>query len=116
MFSKKAFILTTATGSTAAIRPIKKFLKNWGINRVDALGLRMFTNRWDAMPESKREYFRRKLTAAAGKFYVAPQKFPYLSTIFMYHMSIFILKKYVGEGSYPYEYWKEKGFFKKRPF
>jgi len=27
-----------------------------------------------------------------------------------------IMKKYIGEGNYPYENWKEKGYFNKRPF
>ena len=37
MFRKKAFILTTATGSTAAVGQIKKYLKSWGINRVSSI-------------------------------------------------------------------------------
>lgn len=50
VFHKKAFIITTGAGSTAAIKPIKKYLKNWGINRVYSLGLRMFVDKWDKMP------------------------------------------------------------------
>lgn len=116
MFSKKAFIITTAAGSTAAIKPIKKFLKNWGINRVDAIGIRMFTNRWDAMPGSKQAASTNRLRAAARRFHRAPKKPPYASAVIMYHMSKFILKRYVGEEAFPYQYWKENGFFEKRPF
>ena len=50
IFRKKAFIITTATGSTAAIKPIAKFLKNWGINRVNSFGIRMFIEKWNEMP------------------------------------------------------------------
>lgn len=116
LFGKKAFILTTATGSAAAIRPIRRFLKNWGLNRVDALGLRMLTNAWSAMPASRQASFDKRLRRAARRFAAAPLKRPYLSTVCMYHLSKYILKRYVGEGAYPYAYWKENGFFKRRPF
>lgn len=116
MFKKRAFIITTATGSTAAIKPIKKFLKNWGLNRVYSIGLRMFTDKWNELTNSRRDSFERRLRAGARKFYSTPIMRPYLSTVFMYHMSIFILKKYVGEGTYPYRYWEKNGFFLKRPF
>jgi len=116
IFDKKAFIITTGTGSTAAIKPIKKYLKNWGVNRVYSLGLRMFADKWRDMPKAKQARFEKKLQRAAHRFYRVKKGHPYVSTIFMYHMSKFVLKKYVGEGNYPYEYWKEKGYFKKRPF
>lgn len=116
IFKKKAFIITTGAGSTAAAKPIKKYLKNWGINRVYSVGFRMLTNKWENMPKSKRTKFEKRLRQAALRFYKAPPKRPYGSTIFMYHMSKFILKIYVGEGAYPYEYWKENGYFSKRPF
>ena len=45
MFDKKAFIITTGSGSTAAIKPIKSFLKHCGMNRVFSIGLRMLTDR-----------------------------------------------------------------------
>ena len=32
VFRKRAFIITTGSGSTAAIKPIRKFLMNWGIS------------------------------------------------------------------------------------
>lgn len=116
LFKKKAFIITTGAGSIAAIKPIKKYLRNWGINRVYSLGLRMFIDRWDKMPQQKQIRFEKKLRSAANKFYHARQKHPYITTIFMYHMSKYILRKYVGIGEYPYEHWKENGFFNKRPF
>jgi len=116
IFQKKAFILTTGAGSAAAIGPIKKFLKNWGINRVSALGLRLFTDKWGKMSGKKQERYVKKLRASARKFYRAKKRRPYLSTVMMYHMSKFILKKYVGKGNYPYEYWSENGYFRERPF
>ena len=116
LFRMKAFILTTATGSAAAIGPIRSYLKNWGVNRVDALGIRMFTDKWDKMPEKKRTGLERKLRKRARRFYaLVPGRAP-VSAVFMYHMSKMILRKYVGEEAYPYQYWKERGYFDKRPF
>jgi len=116
IFQKKAFVITTGAGSAAAIKPIKNVLKHFGINRVYSIGIRMFIDKWDKMPEKKQVRFEKKLRRSAKKFYRLPKKIPYISTVFMYHMSKFILKKYVGEGNYPYEYWKENGYFKKPPF
>jgi len=116
LFHKKAFIISTATGSTAAIKPIKKYLKNWGVNRVYSLGFRMFIDKWEMMPEKKQVRFKKKLIRSADKFYNASKKPPYIATVFMYHMSKFIIKKYIGKGAYPYEFWREKGYFIKRPF
>lgn len=116
MFVKKAFIITTGSGSTSAAKIIRTCLKGWGINRVYSIGLRLLTDRWDKMPKAKQAKFDNALLRAARKFYIAPQRYPYLSTIFMYHLNKFILKKYVGEGNYPYEYWREHGYFEKRPF
>lgn len=116
IFSKKAFILTTGAGSTTAAKPIKQFLINWGINRVHTRGLAMFTNQWDKMPLKKQSKFENTLRRSARKFYNAPKGHPYLSTVFMYHLFKFTIRNYVGKGNYPYEYWKEKGYFDKRPF
>ncbi|MCL2572732.1 MAG: NAD(P)H-dependent oxidoreductase [Defluviitaleaceae bacterium] len=115
-FHKKAFIITTGAGSAASIKPIKSVLKHWGINRVYSLGFRMRTNLWDRMPKLRQEQYENRLRKEAQKFHKAKKKRPYLSTIGFYHISKLILKKYVGEGNYPYENWKEKGYFKKRPF
>ena len=116
MFDKKAFIITTGSGSAAAVGPIKDFLKHCAVNRVFSLGFRMFTTEWDRMPESKQIRYDKSLRRAARKFYKTRKGRPYLSTVLFFHMSKFILKRFVGEGNYPYENWKEKGYFKKRPF
>ena len=116
IFHKRAFIITTGSGSKAAIKPIKSFLKNWGINRVGSYGIRMFTNKWDAMPAAMQKKHERKLCKAADRFYNAKTKRSNISTVFMFYMFKFVLKRYVGEGTYPFEYWKEQGFFSKRPF
>jgi multimeric flavodoxin WrbA len=116
IFNKKAFIITTGKGSTTAIGPIKKALKHWGINRVSSLGIRMFTNRWDKMPMAKQKKHETSLRRSAQRLYHLQKRRPYLSTILFYHMSKFVMKKYIGAGSYPYEQWKEKGYFDKRPF
>lgn len=116
IFNKKAFIITTATGSTAAIKPIKKYLKNWGINRVNSYGIKMFIDKWDKMPTKKRTKVEKILAKKADKFYKLKKKSPYLSSIFMYYIFKFIIKRYIGEGNYPYEYWKKQGYFKKRPY
>lgn len=116
IFGKKAFIITTGTGSTSAINPIAKCLKFWGINRVFSLGLRMFTDKWDKMPVLKQRRFENALRRKAKRFYRVKRHWPYPGTIFMYHMAKMVLRKYVGKGAYPYEYWLERGWFGNRPF
>ena len=116
IFSKKAFIITTGAGTTAAIKPIKSFLKHLGVNRVYSQGFRLLTDKWDKMPSAKQVRFEKALRRSARKFYKAKRGRAYISTVFFYHMSKFILKKYVGEEHYPYEYWKANGYFDKRPF
>jgi len=77
----------------------------------------MFTNKWDKMPAAKQVRHENALRQAARDFYKAKKGRPYLSTIMYYYIVKHILmKKYIGEGSYPYENWKDKGYFKKRPF
>ena len=116
LFDKKASVITTGTGSTDAAKTIVKTLKHWGVNRVSSLAIRMFTDKWDKMPKSKQDRHEKSLRQSARKFYRARKGRPHLSTVVFYHMSKFVLKRYVGEGNYPYEYWKEKGYFDKRPF
>lgn len=116
MFSKKAFILTTATGSTSAVQQLKKGLKSWGINRVSSIGIRMFIDKWDKMPIKKQQKLKKKLRKASHSFYSMKKKRPYVSSIFMYYMNRFVIKKFIGAGNYPFEYWKENGYFDKCPF
>ena len=116
LFSKKAFIITTGSGSKAAAKPIKSYLKNWGMNRVSSLGFRMFTDKWDNMSKSRQIKSENKLRRSARRFYIAPKRRLYASTLFMYHMSKYIIKKHMGEDAYPYKYWQENGYFRKRPF
>ena len=116
MFNKKAFIITTGAGTTAAIRPIKSFLKHCGVNRINALGFRLLTDKWAKMPETKRVKYEKSILRSAQKFYRAKKRRPYLTTIIFYHIVKSIVMKYIGEGNFPYENWKEKGYFKKRPF
>jgi len=117
MFSKKAFVITTSAGSAAAAKPIRSFLKHCGINRVHSLSLRMLTNEWDKMPISRQARYERLLRQSARRFYFASKGHPYISTILFYHMiKSVLMPKYIGEGNYPYENWKAKGYFKKRPF
>ena len=117
MFDKKAFIITTGAGSASAIKPIKSFLKHCGVNQVFSLGLRMYTNKWDAMPAKKQTRYENALRQSAKKFCITQKGHPYISTIvFFYIIKHIIMKKYIGEGNYPYENWKERGYFKKRPF
>ena len=116
LFSKKAFIISTGSGSTATIKPIAKYLKNWGMNRVSSLGIRLFTNKWDNLPPKRQDSLEKKLREKAHRFYHLKKGVPYPSTIFMYYMSALVLKKFVKPGAYPYEYWSENGYFSKRPF
>jgi len=116
IFGKKAFVITTGTGSTAAAGVISKALRHWGINHVSTLSIRMFTNKWDKMPATKQQRHEKLLRRVARRFYDRQKGRPHMSTVLFYYMSKFVLKKYVGAGNYPYEYWKEKGYFDKRPF
>jgi multimeric flavodoxin WrbA len=116
MFRKKAFVLTTGSGSKSAVRPIVKCLRNWGINRVYARGFRMFTDSWEKMSKTKQCKFETALRRDARRFYSAKLGKPYVGTVFMYHMSKFILRRYIGKGTYPYEHWLAHGWFKTRPF
>lgn len=116
MFGKKAFILTTGTGSTSAVKQIEKCLKGRGINRVSSAGIKMFTNKWDKMPIKKQKSLEKRLVKAARNFYSMKKKTPYASSVFMYYISKFVIRKYMGVGSYPFEYWKENGYFDKCPF
>ena len=116
LFSKKALIITTGSGSTAAMKPIKKCLKNWGLNRVYAIGFRMFTDKWEKLSAKKQTHFENRLQRMAHKFYHSRKKPPYISTLFMFNISKMILKKYIGKGTYPYEYWRENGYFENSPF
>lgn len=75
----------------------------------------MFVDKWSKMPEAKQKRFEIKLRRAARRFYYAKNGVPHLSTLFIYYMSKFILKKYVGADGYPYIYWNENGYFDKRP-
>ena len=116
MFGKKVFIITTGSGSAAAIAPIKKCIKNWGVNRVYALGFRMFTDKWEKLSAAKQTRFEKRLQRAAHRFYNAKKGAPYVSTVFMFYMSNWIIKRFIGADSYPYNYWKQNGYFAKRPF
>lgn len=116
IFNKKAFIITTSSGSAAAIKPIATYLKNGGINRVYSLGIKMYIDKWDKMSKPKQAKFEKRLQNAASKFYKAKKHRPYFSTAFMCHIFKYVIKKHVGADSYPYEYWKEQGYFIKRPF
>ena len=116
MFEKKAFILTTGAGSAAAIKPISSFLKHCGVNLVSSLGFRLLTDKWGNIPEARRARYEHSLRKAAQKFYAAKKGRPYLLTILFYHIVKSIIMKRIGEGNYPYDNWKAKGYFKKRPF
>ena len=116
MFTKKAFILTTGAGAAATTKPIRELLLHWGMNRVHSLGIRLFTDKWEQMPKAKQEKSSKAIRRSAIRFYRVKRGRPYLSTVFFFYMSKFILKRFVGEGNAPYELWKERGYFNKRPF
>lgn len=115
-FEKKAFIITTGSGSAKAAAVIKESLKYWGVNRVYSYGIRMFTNEWDAMPGKKQHKIESKLCAKAKKFYKAKKRAPYISTRLKVVLSRFVLKRYIGKDAYPYKYWEQKGWLKTSPF
>jgi len=116
IFQKKAFILTTGSGSKQNIRIIKGCVMNWGINRIDSLGIRMFTDKWTSVPQKRRMKLEKSIRRKAHKFYYLKKRIAYPKTILMFFINKFIIKKFIGEGNYPYEYWKENEFFKTTPF
>ena len=116
IFNKKVFILTTGAGSTATIKPIRRFLKHCGVNRISSLGIRMFTNLWSEMPQKKQNKYEKSLRHAARKFYIARKKRPYFSSVCFYYIVRFIVMRFIGAGNFPYDNWKAKGYFDKRPF
>jgi multimeric flavodoxin WrbA len=116
IYTKKAFVLTTGAGTAASIKVIRNLLLHWGVNRVHSLGIRLFTDRWEQMPRPKQEKCEKTIRRSANRFYRAKRGRPCMSTVFFYHMSKFVLKRYVGQGNAPYELWKERGYFTKRPF
>ena len=116
VFAKKAFILTTGAGTAASIKTIRNLLLHWGVNRVYSLGIRLFTDKWEQMPKSKQEKCEKAIRRSANRFYRAKRGRPNITTVFFYNMSKFVLKRYVGEGNAPYDLWKERGYFRKRPF
>jgi len=116
IFTKKALVVTTGTGSAGAAREISDGIRHWGMNRVHTVALRMFTDKWGSMPQAKQNRFEEKLRRAAKRLYAQKRGRPYPGTIALYHMSKFILKRYAGAGTYPYRYWQERGWFRKCPF
>jgi len=96
IFEKKAFVLTTGAGSAAAIKPISKNLKHWGVNRVYSLGLRMLNNQWNKMPASRQAKFEKRLRVSAKAFYKSRKTLPHLSTVAFYHVSKMVVKKICG--------------------
>ena len=61
---------------------------------------------------SPRKSIRRK----ARKFYYLKKSSPYPKTVLMFFINKFIIRKFIGEGNYSFEYWEENGYFKKCPF
>jgi multimeric flavodoxin WrbA len=115
-FQKKAFILTTGSGSKQNIRIIKSCLINWGINRVESLGIRMFTDKWISISKKRQMKLEKMIRRKAHIFYYLKKKIPYPKTVILFFTNKFIIKKFMGEGTYTYKYWKENGYFKKLPF
>jgi len=116
MFGKKAFVITTSAGSTAAVKPIAKYLRHCGVNRIYSHSVRLFTDKWDNMSAARRQRHEKALKHAAQRFYRAKRKRPQISTIAYFYITKIIIRRFVGAGNYPYELWRQRGYFKKRPF
>ena len=116
IFEKKAFVILTGSGSSGAAKQVKAVLKKWGVNRVYTYSVRLLTDKWSKMPTKKQQRHDLAIKEFARAFYKARKKRAHISTIGFYYVSEMIIKKYVGAGNYPYKYWKESGYFDKRPF
>ncbi len=73
-FQKKAFIITTGSGSKQNVRIIKNCLMNWGINRVESFGIRMFTDKWLSIPQKRQMKLEKAIRRKARKFYYLKKK------------------------------------------
>lgn len=116
IFEKKAFILTTGSGSKKAVSVISGSLKYWGVNRVYSYGIRMYTDKFESLTEKRLQKIKKKLSSSAEKFYKAKKRPPYFSIVIYTYIARYILKRFVGKDGYPYKYWDEKGFLKSSPF
>ena len=115
LFKKRALVLTTGAGSTSAAGPLKRGLLGWGLNRVNVASCRMLTDKWINMPIIRQKQVARGLRRAAKWLYFTGPRRPLLPTRMRYHLAKFVLQRFVGEGAYPYEYWKGHGFFDRCP-
>jgi len=115
VFTKKAFVLSTGSGSAKASKEIAHGVRHWGVNRVSSMGLRMFTNKWDSMPQAKQRRFEMKIRRTARRFHKQKTGRPTLSALVFWQLSKFVLKRYVGKDAYPYRYWEARGWFAKNP-
>jgi len=124
VFSKKAFILSTATGGlkNSAIKPVATNLKLWGINRVYSKGLIlnvMHPGTWDLMKVKRKERFEKTIRNCAKSFYRrvnAKKRPPYLFARVIFYVSRSKLKTGGNNRAYDKSYWDEKGWIKSNPF
>ena len=124
MFSKKAFILSTATGGLkkSAIKPVATNLKLWGINRVYSQGFIlhvMHPGTWDSMRVKHREKIEKIIRRRARKFYRmvnAKRRPPYLFTRAMFYVSRRMIRADRKNRAYDESYWREKGWMEGNPF
>ncbi|MCL2544677.1 MAG: NAD(P)H-dependent oxidoreductase [Clostridia bacterium] len=123
MFSKKAFVLSTAAGvlKNLAIKPIARNLKLWGINRVYSQGFnmrQMNQGTWDAMEKRHRKKLEETIKKNAKRFYRkvnGKRHAPYVFTRVMVYVSRRMIKAYEADRLCDASYWTEKGWMKSNP-
>ncbi len=115
IFQKKAFILTTGSASKQNIRIMKSCLTNWGVNRVRSFGIKMYTNKWDKIPDKRRMRLERTIRKGARRFYHLKKRSPSIKTRMKFLINRSVISRFMHEGNYPYDYWKDNGYFKKMP-
>lgn len=121
MFTKKAYILTTAAGGgmKAAVTPMKASLKYWGVNRIYSSGYALHSIDWENIPAKRKQKIEQDIQKNAQKFYKevnsGKKHLPYPLLSFMY---LFLRKLLSGyeENSLDKQYWQQNGWFAKRPF
>lgn len=123
MFSKKAFIISTATGGlkNSAIKPVTSNLKMWGMNRVYSQGFilhLMHPGTWESIDAKLRQKFEDAIRKRAREFCRvanAKKRQPYLFTRIMFHISRRMIKADEENRAYDKSYWAEKGWMESSP-
>lgn len=121
LFRKSAVILSTAAGDGTkdVIGTIRRSLEMWGISRIHSMGVSVFAEGWDAIPEKRMKQIEQKLDKMAQRFAADCKKGPGLPAPkiwFWFQLSRWMNRKGMGK-ELDRSYWEAQGWTgKKRPW